>query len=395
MPHAPCPMPHTQLSPMLFYLKRLAAFSICLLTLTSLSACKTESRTAKKIQQDTAATAIEGSLVFNNVTLDQADEQGRPIWRVQAKKATYIKDKKIARIEKPSGDLFQDGQLVLQVSAESGEIHEDGKQVLLKGKIIATDTRNGAVFTGDELEWLPKQDLLIVRNNLKGRHPDQIEASAKEGKYFTRKQEVELQGSVTAISKDPNLQMKTNHLTWQIKEKKLIGNQRSQMEQYKDKTVTDRVEADKSEFNLKTKIAILKQNIQLTSIDPPVLIASNSAIWNLKTETVLSDQPVRIIDQKEKIVLTGNQGLVDLKTKVANLSGGVQGVGSRNQAELYANDFRWDIPTQNIQASGNVIYKQVNPPFNVTGATAVGKLQDQSVLVSSGAGGRVVTEIIP
>ncbi|HAG83756.1 MAG TPA: LPS export ABC transporter periplasmic protein LptC [Cyanobacteria bacterium UBA12227] len=380
---------------MLLSLKRWVAFSICLLALTSLSACQSNTRTAKKIQQDTAATAIEGSLVFNNVTLDQADEQGQPIWRVKAQKATYTKDKKIARIEKPSGDLFQDGKLVLQVSAESGEIHEDGKQIFLKGQITATDIRNGAIFTGDELEWLPKQDLLIVRNNLKGRHPEQIEATAKEGRYFTRKQEAKFQGSVTALSKDPDLQMKTNHLTWQIKEQKLITDQRTQMEQYKNKVVTDRVEADKSEFNLKTKIAILKQNIQLTSVDPPVLISSNSAVWNLKTETVLSNQPVRIFDQKEKIVLTANQGLVDLEKKVAHLTSGVQGVGSRNKAELYANQLRWEIPTQKIQASGNVIYKQVNPPFNVTGATAVGKLQDQSVVVNSGSGSRVVTEIIP
>jgi hypothetical protein len=39
----------------------------------------------------------------------------------------------------------------------------------------------------------------------------------------------------------------------------------------------------------------------------------------------------------------------------------------------------------------------VNPPFNVTGPTAVGKLQDQSIVVSGGGtgGSRVVTEIIP
>jgi lipopolysaccharide assembly outer membrane protein LptD (OstA) len=189
--------------------------------------------------------------------------------------------------------------------------------------------------------------------------------------------------------------MKTEHLLWEIKEQKVIGDRRLQMERYKAKTVTDRVEADKSEVNLQTKIATLKQNIQLTSIDPPLLMSSNSAVWNLKTQTVVSDQPVRIVHQKEKVILTANQGQIDLERKVANLTGGVQGVGSRNQANLYANQLTWEIQTQNIQASGNVIYQQVNPPFNTTGSTAVGKLQDQSVVVSSGTGNRVVTEIIP
>ena len=107
------------------------------------------------------------------------------------------------------------------------------------------------------------------------------------------------------------------------------------IERYKDKVVTDRVVADLSQVNLKTKIATLKQNIQLTSIDPPVLISSNSATWNTKAETVVADQPVKIVQQKENVTLTGNRGQIDLKQKVADLTGGVQGIGSQNQAKLY------------------------------------------------------------
>lgn len=380
---------------MFFSLKQFLAFAFCFSTIALLSACNTQTRTEKKLKQDTSATQIEGSLVFNNVTLDQADEKGRPLWKVKAKQAVYTKDKKIARVDNPNGDLFQDGKVVLQVSAKSGEIRENGQQVFLKGQISATDTRNGAVFHGDELEWRPKEDLLVVRKNLKGNHP-QLQATANEGRYFSRKQQMELLGQVAAISKNPDLQMKTEHLTWQVQQQTLIGDRRMQMERYQAKVVTDRVEADNSEVNLKTKIAILKQNVQLTSLDPPLLMSSNSAVWNLNTETVVSDQPIRIVHQKENMILTANRGVVDLQRKVANLTGGVQGVGSRNQANLFANQLTWEIPTQNIQASGNVMYQQVNPPFSTTGPTAVGKLQDKSIVVSSsGAGNRVVTEIIP
>ena len=380
---------------MFFSLKQFLAFAFCFSTIALLSACNPQTRTEKKLKQDTSATQIEGSLVFNNVTLDQADEKGRPLWKVKAKQAVYTKDKKIARVDNPNGDLFQDGKVVLQVSAKNGEIRENGQQVFLKGQISATDTRNGAVFHGDELEWRPKEDLLVVRKNLKGNHP-QLQATANEGRYFSRKQQMELLGQVAAISKNPDLQMKTEHLTWQVQQQTVIGDRRMQMEQYKAKTVTDRVEADNSEVNLKTKIAILKQNVQLTSLDPPLLMSSNSAVWNLNTETVVSDQPIRIVHQRENVILTANRGVVDLQRKVANLTGGVQGVGSRNQANLFANQLTWEIPTQNIQASGNVRYQQVNPPFSTTGPTAVGKLQDQSIVVSSsGTGNRVVTEIIP
>ncbi len=374
--------------------KRFLSFAFFLFSIALLSACEGKSRTEKKLKQDTSATQIEGSLVFNNVTLDQADEKGRPLWKVKAKQATYTKDKKVARVEKPSGDLFQDGKVILQVSADNGEILGDGQQIFLKGNIQAIDIRNGAVFKSNELEWRPKEDLMIVRNNLTGSQP-KLQASAKEGRYFTRKQHVQLLGQVAAISKDPDLQMKTEHLLWQIKEEQVIGDQRIQMERYKNKVVTDRVEADKSVVNQKTKIVTLTQNVQLTSIDPPLLMSSNAAVWNLNTETVVSNQPVRIFHQKENVILTANQGVIDLQGNVANLTGGVQGVGSRNQAKLFSNQLTWNIQTQNIQASGNVMYQQVNPPFSTTGPTAVGKLQDQSVIVSSAPGSRVVTEIIP
>lgn len=375
--------------------KQILAFTISLVTLTSvLSACKSQSRTEQKIQQDTSSTEIEGSLVFNNVDLEQADEKGNPLWKVKAKQVTYSQDKQIARIANPTGDLYQDGKIVLKVSAKSGEIEKNGQIVFLKEEITATDTRNGMVFRGDELEWHPKEDLLVIRRNLKGNHP-QLQATATEGRYFSRKQQVELMGKVDAISKDPNLQMKTEHLVWQIPQQLVNGITRTRIERYQNKTVTDRVEADQSEVNLKTKIAILKQNIQLTSIEPPLLMSTNSAVWNLNAETVLSDQPIRIVHQKENVIITANQGQIDLQRKVANLTGGVQGVGSQNQAKLYSNQLRWDIPTQNMQASGNVMYQQVNPPFNTQGEKAVGKLQNKSVVVSSGTSGRVVTRIIP
>ncbi|MGQ4647087.1 LPS export ABC transporter periplasmic protein LptC [Lyngbya aestuarii] len=374
--------------------KRFSAFAFGIFLIVVLSACDRKGDSAKPTKQNTGETEIEASLVFNNVTLDQADEKGNPLWEIKAEKATYSQDKKTAIVENPTGDLFQDGKVVLQVSAKQGEIQQDGQIVFLRGQIIAKDLRNGTQLRGEELEWHPQEDLLVVRNNLKGEHP-QLQASAKEGRYFSRKQQLELTGQVAAISKDPNLHMKTEHLVWLIQDQKVLGDQRIHMERYKDQKVTDTVEADKSELNQKTKVVTLQQNVQLKSVDPPLLMSSNSAVWNLNTQTVISDQPLQIVQQKENLTLTANQGQIDLEREVADLTGGVQGIASRNQAKLYSNQLRWNIPTQLMQASGNVIYQQVDPPLNTTGVTAEGKLQDQSIVVKGGAGTRVVTEIIP
>jgi hypothetical protein len=58
-----------------------------------LSACGDQTKTEEKLAQETSSVQdIERELIFNDVTLEQSDKQGRPIWKVNAKQATYSKD---------------------------------------------------------------------------------------------------------------------------------------------------------------------------------------------------------------------------------------------------------------------------------------------------------------
>jgi lipopolysaccharide assembly outer membrane protein LptD (OstA) len=82
---------------------------------------------------------------------------------------------------------------------------------------------------------------------------------------------------------------------------------------------------------------------------------------------------------------------MDLQKKIVYLTGDVYAVGQRRQS-LKAQALTWYLPSQLVEAEGDVIYRQVEPPVSFTGQKAVGKLQDQNIVVS---GGRVVTEIIP
>lgn len=359
--------------------------------LFGLVACGDQSRIANKVAQDTSPVQnFEIDLTFNDVILEQANEQGRTVWKVNAKQATYSKDKKVAQVQSPTGELFQDGKPVYQISAQQGEIHQDGKQLFLRGQIVATEKRNGVVLRGNELEWRPSEDLLIVRNQLSGTHR-QVQAVAQEARAFSRESRIELQGGVVANTTDPALQLRTEHLIWQIREQKLIGDRPVQIDRYKGKKITDRARANYAEVNLKTKNATLKQNATLALLEPPLQVASNSMSWNLNTETVTADQPVRIVHRQQQVTLTAKQSRMDLPKKIVYLTGDVYAVGQRRQS-LKAQALTWYISSQLVEAEGDVIYRQVEPPVSFTGQKAVGKLQDQNIVVS---GGRVVTEIIP
>ncbi|MEH2237499.1 LPS export ABC transporter periplasmic protein LptC [Nostoc sp.] len=346
-------------------------------------------------QQNTAASSNQDSnLTFFDVTLEQADEVGRPIWKVRAKTAKYTKEKQIGQAESPYGELYQDGKVVYQIKADVADIEQDGKQLFLKGKIFATDPSNGIVLQGNELEWRPKEDLLIVRNQINGTHK-QLQAVAQEARVKTREQRMEFSGGVVANSADPQMQIRTEHLIWNIKEEKLIGDRPIQIDRYKDNKISDRGKGNSAEVNLKTKIATIQKNAQLDLLDPPVQIASNSMTWNMNAETVITNAPVRMFQRVENLTVTANQGEMKIPQKTVYLTGNVNAIGQRRQS-LKSNKLTWYLDNKLVEAQGNIVYRQVDPPLNFTGETAVGNLQTENIVVKGGSSsGRVVTEIIP
>ncbi|MEH2196771.1 LPS export ABC transporter periplasmic protein LptC [Nostoc sp.] len=346
-------------------------------------------------QENPAASSNQDSnLTFFDVTLEQADEVGRPIWKVRAKTAKYTKEKQIGQAESPYGELYQDGKVVYQIKADVADIEQDGKQLFLKGKIFATDPTNGVVLQGNELEWRPKEDLLIVRKQINGTHK-QIQAVAQEARVKTREQRMEFSGGVVANSADPQLQVRTEHLIWNIKQEKLIGDRPIQIDRYKNGKISDRGKGNSAEVNLKTKIATIQQNAQLDLLDPPVQIASNSMTWNMNAETVITNTPVRMFQRVENLTVTANKGEMRIPQKTVYLTGNVNAIGQRRQS-LRSNTLTWYLDNKLVEAQGNVVYRQVDPPLNFTGETAVGNLQTENIVVKGGSSsGRVVTEIIP
>ncbi|QSJ17480.1 LPS export ABC transporter periplasmic protein LptC [Nostoc sp. UHCC 0702] len=366
---------------------------LTLLLVIELVACGGKLPTVSKTNNSNSSSQ-DSNLTFFGVALEQFDEAGRPIWKVQAKRAKYTKEKQIGQAENPYGELYQDGKVVYQIKAEQADIEQDGKQLFLKGKIFATDPSSGVVLQGNELEWRPQEDLLIVRNQLNGSHK-QLQAVAQEARVKTREQRVEFSGKVVANSADPQMQMRTEHLIWQIKEEKLIADRPLQIDRYQNNQITDRGKGNSAEVNLKTKIATLKKDAQVVLLDPPMQIDSDSMTWDMNTETVATNTPMRVFQRAENVTVTANQGEIKIPQKTAYLKGNVNAVGQRRQS-LKSQTLTWYLDKKLLEGQGNVVYRQIDPPLNFTGETAVGNLETENIVVRGGkSSGRVVTEIIP
>lgn len=368
---------------------------VILVLLLGLVACQSGKQQSQTLETS-GETREETNLKLQNATLEQSNAKGELLWKIQVDEAQYSPDRKKANLTAVKGNILQDGEVVLRVKSDYGVIDRDGAEIFLRENVVAVDPRNEAVLRSEEVQWQPEASLLTIRKNVRGSHP-QLEASAEEGKYNTREQKLELTGKIEATSEEKQLQLKTEHLIWEVPKQTIIGDRLLTLIKFQDKTITDRLVAKQARVLLDKKQVIVKENIEYKSLKPPLQVATNEIVWHYQTRQVYASKPVQLIQYEQNITLTGNQGHVNLADNMAYLQGGVQGISQANDSKLYSNNLTWNMVAQTIEAYGNVIYEQnQNPKLNLTGEKAVGTLVDNNIVVTnSDRQERVVTEIFP
>ena len=333
-------------------------------------------------------------LVLNNAILEQSNERDNTVWKIKAKSIVYTEDKQKAILEKVTGNLLQEGKVILQISAKSGEVLDNGNLILLKDKIVAKAPHNGTVVRSNAIEWRPIENVLIAAESLTATHAE-MEVVAKSGKYYTDRQSLELENEVIATTFNQSLQLTSDRINWDIPQNIVTSPGNLKIVRYQeDEIVSDRLVADSGQVNLTKKIATLTNNIELISLTPRLQVATNSLIWNYEQRFGKTEQPIQIIDRDRQLDITGNQGEVDWQKQIARLSNGVKGINSKNSAQLHARELVWNLNTETIEANGNVAYQQTDPEVSLTGDKAVGNLEKKNIIVTTDRGNKQVTSVI-
>ncbi len=366
--------------------------STCLLLTV---ACQPERSSVNSVQPETKTEdRSQTKLIFNDAILEQSNETGNLTWKIEAKNTVYTDDKQTAYLKSLTGNLIQNKRIVLQISGDRGRVSDNGNVILLEGNVIASDPRNGAVVKSNSIEWRPRENLFIVRDRLTGNHQN-LQVTAETGKYFTDRESLELSDGAIVTTFQPSLQLKSDRLTWKIPQQLVTSNTPIQIVRYREQVVTDRLVAESAELDLSQNRATLSKNVELISLSPQLQIATDSLIWNYQTRLVTANKPVQIVDRVNQLTVTGNRGTVDLAAEIATLQNGIEGINERDPAHLYARELIWQIKAQTVEAIDDVAYQQSNPQVHLTGDKAIGNLQNNHLVVSSGAGKkqRVVSTI--
>jgi len=365
--------------------------------LVTLSACNNRTQKTNQTSDNTSEEeTIQEELILENATLNQVDSDGKKLWQLDVKRVVYSQNKKNAKLENVKGEFYEDGNIALKIEAKQGEIINNGEQINLQGDVVGTDPRNNTVLRSETIEWSPQENLIVIPKSLQANHP-RFDASANQGKYDTAQQKLTLIGKVKGVATDPPLRLRGEQLNWLIPKEIVQSNKPLQVDRYnpETETITDRVSANSGQANLAEKTVSLKDKVEFKSSDPSLQVASNAITWQVEEKFITSSNPLKVVQTEDQMTLTGNQGNIDLDTEIAQFQGGVKGVSQANQATLFANRLRWNLSNQQMQAEGNVIYQQENPPLTSKGEKASGILQEENIVVKGTQQDQVTTEIVP
>ncbi|WP_254048025.1 LPS export ABC transporter periplasmic protein LptC [Synechococcus sp. BDU 130192] len=336
----------------------------------------------------------ENRLIVEDALLEQSDAEGNILWKIQAEEAIYSQDRKAATLTKLVGNLYQDGEVILSLQANKGQVINDGDRIILESGVLVTDNRQGAVFETEKAEWEPANFILQITTGLQAKYPNGT-LSAKQGKYFIDRQDLELADTVEVVIVEPPLQLQGSKLNWLVAEDKITAAEGLTVQRYTAETITDRLRADQGEAQLKAQKIIVSGNVLLNSLDPEMQFASGAATWDIQAGIITGQDSVQLTQTAERVQFRGNQGRYNLKTQQAQLSGAVRGTGEDPPTSLKANQVDWNLTAEEVVAVGNVVYEQTNPRVKLNGDRAVGKFKQNQLVVTGSAQKQVTTEVIP
>ncbi len=357
--------------------------------------------------------AIDAALTLQAVTLEQPDTDGSLLWRLEADSVTYVPETQRAELLALKGEFYEEGKKVYTVVADKGEVEQNGNTLFLRGSLVATRLEDDLTLAGELLKWQPKQGLLKMGDfedgnsseQAKSRSPvtisnPEIQAIARSLSVNNKEDRVNMSGNVTAKSKaEPWLTFASESLIWLTDQSLIQANQQLTVERFASddyKKLTDRLVGGSGNAQLDKNIVTLEQSVQLDSLTEGLSVKSDRAVWDVIAQTVDMNQPVDIAQPARQITASANRASLNLAEQIIYLIGNVKANGAKNDTRLAADQVTWKTSTQQVEAEGNVRYQQAaNPEATLSGPSAIGNIEDGTLVVIGNESGDVVTEILP
>lgn len=256
-------------------------------------------------------------LIYEDITLTQARPDGGILWRLQARLAEYEPPSEgsatpvqlgSAHLQAVQGEFFDEDNRAIRTRAEQGSAYPGERRLELRGQVEVESERDNLRLEAQRVEWLPEQRLLQAEGQVK------VELLEGQGS---------LQGERLLVD---------------------FGQAQMQLENW------DPTQPVRAEYR-----------------DPDLELAASRFLWQFGVGEVQAVGAVEVYAPLQALRLRGEQLRAPLPFAELRLLDNVKAKAEQTGQELQAQEIRWRIGSTQLQAQGNVRYRQPGQALTVRG----------------------------
>lgn len=256
-------------------------------------------------------------LIYEDITLTQARPDGAILWRLQARLAEYESPSEgsatpvqlgSAHLQAVEGEFFDEDNRAIRTRAEQGSAYPGERRLELRGQVEVESERDNLRLEAQRVEWLPEQRLLQAEGQVK------VELLDGQGS---------LQGERLLVD---------------------FGQAQMQLENW------DPTQPVRAEYR-----------------DPDLELAASRFLWQFGVGEVQAVGSVEVYAPLQALRLRGEQLRAPLPLTELRILGNGQAKAEQTGQELQAQEIRWRIGSTQLQARGNVRYRQPGQALTVRG----------------------------
>ncbi|MGY2977861.1 LPS export ABC transporter periplasmic protein LptC [Thermostichus sp. OS-CIW-31] len=256
-------------------------------------------------------------LIYEDITLTQARPDGGILWRLQARLAEYEPPSEgsatpvqlgSAHLQAVEGEFFDEDNRAIRTRAEQGSAYPGERRLELRGQVEVESERDNLRLQAQRVEWLPEQRLLQAEGQVK------VELLEGQGS---------LQGERLLVD---------------------FGQAQMQLENL------DPTQPVRAEYR-----------------DPDLELAASRFLWQFGVGEVQAVGSVEVYAPLQALRLRGEQLRAPLPFAELRLLDNVKAKAEQTGQELEAQEIRWRIGSTQLQARGNVRYRQPGQALTVRG----------------------------
>jgi len=256
-------------------------------------------------------------LIYEDITLTQARPDGAILWRLQARLAEYESPPEngaapvqlgSAHLQAVQGEFFDEDNRAIRTRAERGSAYPGERRLELTGQVEVESERDNLRLQAQRVEWLPEQRRLQAEGQVK------VELLDGQGS---------LQGERLLVD---------------------FGQAQMQLENW------DPTQPVRAEYR-----------------DPDLELAASRFLWQFGVGEVQAVGAVEVYAPLQALRLSGGQLRAPLPFAELRLLDNVKAKAEQTGQELEAQEIRWRIGSTQLQAQGNVRYRQPGQALTVRG----------------------------